>query len=79
MRDAILVALLVFGFASVVTVHAAIVVGLTFRAPRWRAVAALVVPPLAPYWAIREHMFVRAGLWSGSVATYVVARIVAGH
>ncbi len=64
------------GFALLMTVHLAIVYGLAFRSPAWRAVAALVVPPLAPYWAARNGMRIRMGLWFGSIALYVVAYLV---
>ena len=60
-----------------VTAHVAIAAGLLARAPRWRAAAALALPPLAPYWALRERMRVRAGAWIASVAVYVVMRLLA--
>ena len=49
MRDGILVGGLVIAFATLVTVHVAIVLGLAWQSPRWRALAAFFVPPLAPY------------------------------
>jgi hypothetical protein len=70
MKDAILVLGLVLAFATLVTVHVAIVLGLLFRDPRWRAVAALIVPPLAPYWALRGGMVIRGAVWIGSVVLY---------
>jgi len=73
----ILVAAVVLAFAFLVTAHVAIAVGLLGRAPRWRAPVALAVPPLAPYWAWRERMRVRAGLWAAGLVVYVAARIVA--
>lgn len=77
MKDMILVAAVVLAFAFLVTAHVAIAVGLLGRAPRWRAPVALAVPPLAPYWAWRERMRVRAGLWAAGLVVYVAARIVA--
>lgn len=77
MKDTILVGAVVLAFASLVTAHLAIAVGLVAKTPRWRALVALVVAPLAPYWAWREHMRVRAGLWAAGLVVYVVARIVA--
>jgi hypothetical protein len=68
------VALLV-AFASLVTTHVTLVVGLVGREPRWRALAAAVIPPLAPYWGVREGMLVRAALWIASAVAYVVARV----
>jgi hypothetical protein len=77
LKDMILVAAVVLAFAFLVTAHVAIAVGLLGRAPRWRAPVALAVPPLAPYWAWRERMRVRAGLWAAGLVVYVAARIVA--
>jgi hypothetical protein len=73
MRDVIVLVGLLMGFASLVTVHVAIVFGLAFREPKWRALVALVVPPIAPYWALRGGMRVRAGIWMGSVLLYGLA------
>jgi hypothetical protein len=70
MKDGILVGSLVLAFATLVTVHVAIVLGLAFRDPRWRALAAFFVPPLAPYWALRSGMAVRGAIWIGSVVLY---------
>jgi hypothetical protein len=70
MRDGIIVGGLVLTFAALVTVHFAIVLGLAFRDPRWRALVAFVVPPLAPYWALRSGMMVRGAVWIGSVVVY---------
>lgn len=77
MKDVILVSAVVLAFALLVTAHLAIVVGLVAKTPRWRALVALVFAPLAPYWAWREHMRVRAGIWAVGVVVYVVARIAA--
>jgi hypothetical protein len=70
MRDGIIVGGLVLTFAALVTVHLAIVLGLAWRDPRWRALVAFVVPPLAPYWALRSGMMVRGAIWIGSVVVY---------
>jgi hypothetical protein len=70
MKDGILVGGLVLAFATLVTVHVAIVLGLAWRDPRWRALAAFVVPPLAPYWALRSGMMVRGAIWIVSVVLY---------
>ncbi|MFO0737102.1 MAG: hypothetical protein U0270_14535 [Labilithrix sp.] len=76
MKDIIVVALLVLAFAWLVTVHVTIVFGLAKKLPRWRAPVAFFVPVLAPYWAFREHMRVRAGLWVGGVVVYLVALLM---
>ena len=72
MSDGILVGGLVLAFATLVTVHVAIVLALAWQIPRWRALAALFVPPLAPYWALRSGMVVRGGIWIGSVVLYTL-------
>lgn len=77
MKDAIIVALLVLAFAGAVTCQLALVIGLARRSPRSRAAVALVVPPLAPYWGIREGMSVRAYVWLACVALYGVTRVIA--
>jgi hypothetical protein len=68
---------LIVAFALLVTAHVAITYGLAWRAPRWRAPIAFFVVPLAPYWAWRERMKVRAGIWTGALVLYVVATVIA--
>jgi hypothetical protein len=75
-RDEIVAGALVLAFAVLATVHVAIVAGLAGRAPRWRALPALVVAPLAPYWAW-PTMRRRAVLWLASAAAYVVLHVLA--
>jgi len=75
-KDMVVVIALVVAFALFVTAHVAIVYGLAWRPPRWRALVALLVPFVAPYWAWRERMRVRAGLWASAFVVYAVARIV---
>jgi hypothetical protein len=71
----LVVGAVVLAFAFLVTAHLAIAVGLVAKTPRWRALVALVVAPLAPYWAWREHMRVRAVIWAAGLVLYVVALI----
>ncbi len=77
MKDILLVAIVLIGFAWVITAHVSIVFGLARKQPRWHALVALVVAPLAPYWAWREKMTKRAVLWVAGVAVYVVALVLA--
>lgn len=77
MRDSIVVVALLLAFALLVTAHVAITYGLARRHPRWRALVAFVVAPLAPYWAWREQMNVRAWIWTGALALYVAATVLA--
>lgn len=54
-------------------VHVAIVVALA-RTGAWRrAAAALIVPPLAPWWAWEAGMRGRAAVWGVALATYAIA------
>jgi hypothetical protein len=77
MRDAAVVVAMVATFAALVTAHVLTVAGLAWKKPRWRALAALVVLPLAPYYAWREGMRARAIAWVVFAVGYVVARIFA--
>lgn len=77
MKDMVLMGVVVLAFAFLVTAHLAIAVGLVAKTPRWRALVALVVAPLAPYWAWRDHMRVRAGIWVVGLVLYVIALIAA--
>lgn len=79
MKDIIVVALVVVAFAWVVTMHVAIAFGLARRKPRWRALVAFVLVVPAPYWAWREQMRTRAGLWVFGVAVYLVALFLASR
>jgi hypothetical protein len=77
-KDAIILAGLVLGFATLVTVHVALAYRLTVRArPRWRGPVALVVPPLAVIWAFKEGWRRSAVVWLGAVLIYVIALIAA--
>ncbi|HEX3596208.1 MAG TPA: hypothetical protein VHU80_13955, partial [Polyangiaceae bacterium] len=62
-------------FALLVTAHVALAVGLIGRRPRSRGFVALLVPPLAPYFGVREKMWVRSAVWVLSAVAYVAARI----
>lgn len=67
---------LIASFALLVTAHLAIVFGLAMRTPRWRALVAFFVAPLAPYWALRDRMRVRAALWILAALGYAVAALL---
>jgi hypothetical protein len=70
MREALLFTGIIGAFAVLCTVHVAIVWSLLRQHPRWHALVAFFVPPLAPYWALRTGMVVRGGIWIGSVILY---------
>ena len=63
-------------FAVAVTAHVAIATGLALRHPRSRGFVALVVPPLAPYWAFKSGMRARATAWLVAVVAYGLARVL---
>ena len=73
MSDSDITALLVVSFATFVTTHFAIVVGLLGRPPRWRAAVALLLVPLAAFWAFRGAMRGRLAVWLVSLAIYLIA------
>jgi hypothetical protein len=73
MKDVAVTLVLVLSFAALVTAHVAIVIGLVLKEPRWRAAVALLVAPLAPYWAIATGMKARGWAWIGSVCLYSAA------
>jgi hypothetical protein len=75
--DSVVFGALVLAFALLVTTHLALAARLLARRPRWRGVAALVLPPLAPYWGAEAGMSRLALLWVLSLCVYVVARIAA--
>ncbi len=77
-RDELVAGAVVLAFALLVTAHVTIAAGLLRHPPRWRALAALVVPPLAPYWAWGP-MRRRAVLWLAAAFVYVVARLLAAR
>ena len=77
--DAFLVIVIVTSFALLVTAHVALAAGLLARKPWLRALLAFFVPPAAPYFGIRERMWVRSIVWMLSLAVYVGARIAAGR
>lgn len=78
-KDAALLGAVVAAFATLVTVHLAIVYGLATRRPRWRAAVTLVVGPLAPYWAFREGMRVRAVVWLSALVAYAISLALASR
>ena len=76
-RDAGLAVGLVIAFATLLTLHTATVFGLVQRRHVAKAFGALVVPPLAPYWAFTHGMRARGIAWIASAALYGVALALA--
>jgi hypothetical protein len=76
-RDIVVLSVLLVAFAALVTAHVTIAAGLVRRRPRARALLAFIVVPLAPYYAARAHMGVRAFAWVGALVVYVTAVVLA--
>ena len=75
-RDLIFVIVAIVSCALLITAQISIVAALAVRPPRWRALVAIVIPPLAPFWALREKLRGRAATWIVSALIYAIARIV---
>jgi hypothetical protein len=70
---------LVLSFAVLLTVHVSMLYSLTRRPPRWRALVALPVFPLVPYWGVRSGMRIRPVLWGIGALTYMAFRVIASR
>jgi hypothetical protein len=78
MRDALVLAALLLSFATLLTAHLAIAVRLAWSVrPRWRALLALFVLPLAPIWARDQGWRALWWTWVGALTGYALARLVA--
>lgn len=78
MRDAVVLGMLVLGFATFVTTHLTLVIVLFFFArPRWRGLAALLVPPLGPLWAWQGGHKKKVILWLAAVTVYATGLLIA--
>lgn len=77
MKDIVVTALCILGFATTITAHVAIVLGLALRPPRWRALVAFVLLVPGPYWAWRERMRVRVVFWAVGLLVYLVGLVLA--
>ena len=77
MKDSLVLAALVVGFATLVTLHVTLAVRLLLQHPRWRGLVALFVPPLGLFWAFRAGWYRIATLWLVAVLLYVIALIIA--
>ena len=72
-HDGVLLGILVIAFATLVSAHVSLAVGLMRRRPHWQGLAALLVPPLAPWWGWRARMRMRGALWVVAAASYATA------
>jgi hypothetical protein len=70
--------LLLVAFTTHVGAHVAIVVALARRREWRRAVAALLIPPLAPFWAWHAKMRALAYAWVAALAFFALGVAAAG-
>jgi hypothetical protein len=76
-RDRVVLALLLLGFAGFWTAHVLSIGRLAFaHRPRWRALVALVMPPLAPVWLWREGRRALPIAWALLLSAYLVGLAV---
>jgi hypothetical protein len=75
-RDEIVALVLIGSFACWATVHLVIAAKLLSAPPRWRGLMALIVPPLAPYWAARTARPWLALAWGVACITWLFVRML---
>jgi len=73
-RDELAVCLLIGSFVSWALVHLFVVTRLAGRRPWWRGPVALVVLPLAPYWAAKAGLRAWASIWVLALAAWLTSR-----
>ena len=77
-HDFAMFAALVVAFATLLTAHVTLAIGLGRRVPRWRAPIALVAAPLAPWWGWRGQMRIRCIVCIVAAVAYA-STLVAVH
>jgi len=75
--DVVLVLLPSLAFAALVTAHVRLLFGLLARRPRLRALWALFLPPLAPFWAFEDKLRGWATAWAIALVTYALSLLLA--
>jgi len=63
-------ALVAISLVAFTAAHLMLLGSLLMRPPRCRALLALAVPPLAPYWAWRGGLKARVYAWGAALALY---------
>ncbi len=76
LRDEVAAAVLIGSLAVWGVLHVHVAMRLVRRHPRWRGVVALILPPLAPYWAARTGDRVWAAAWGVSLLLWGLARLL---
>lgn len=69
--DLVALGVLVFAFATLITVHVALAYRLGRDGPSWRGWAALALPPLAPVWGFLAGLRLLPALWLVSAVAYL--------
>ena len=72
MGDLVEVLSLSLVLAGLMTVHVYLLLGLSFRGQTRKALAALVFPPLGPFWAWKAHMRARTLAWVSLFVLYAL-------
>jgi hypothetical protein len=72
-RDIAALAVLLTAFGVFATAHVTLAIGLARRRPRSRALLALAIPPLAPWWGWKTRMTVRTSSWIAAAIVYAIA------
>ena len=67
---------MVLAFATLATAHVTIAIGFLRRELFWRAISAMVVVPMAPWWGWQTGMRARAALWLTAGLVYAVTLFI---
>ncbi len=78
-KDVALVALSSLAFGLLVTTHFLLCLAIGAKRPRYRALIALFVPPLAPYWGFVGKRRVLSAAWLGALFVYILALAVSAR
>jgi hypothetical protein len=76
-RDLVLGGAIMASFVLAIATHVALLAGLVLRRPRWRAIVALVLPPMAPLWAWKAGMHARVVAWGLALLAYALSCAIA--
>ncbi|MBN2193449.1 MAG: hypothetical protein JW751_11590 [Polyangiaceae bacterium] len=75
--DAVVLSVLVGGFALLATAQVALVLALVRRPRPWRALVAFFVPPLAPFLGWESGFRIWPAIWLVALLLYAVALMAA--
>ena len=74
-RDEIIALALIGSLSVWGAIHALVAFRISSRMARWRGFVAFVVPPMAPYWAVRAGHLAWAVAWWGSLGVWAIVRV----